>query len=499
MSDKNNLDLKFLDLSLQKYENDRHAFFRNLKIAAVLVITFQFLVFFPYIDISDEKYHATIEINVLKNDSSAINDFQSQLITLQGSLYTGRNIVFEKLQKLPDDLKTEINLLEDYVNRIREVTIPDSSIDSSGFEPSRSTIQRNNRDHVNVKAPRLPRNLKLADKEEQILKTSSFEDSLFQSLIEEIVNERLIPPLFENINNLKIKYLNTRSNTENKKLIEILFERRDILETLDFDIDSIEQMLVNLKTGIASLNIKAPFSKNWWTFYKGKQAVSQALKVDVEKSVDEYTIGLGKIESDLSLIGSELKEEIEEVKKRFNQLNSEKAILESKFEEIQSAMQSYTVNFQFITLKAQQGVIFYPLILALVLAYFVWSYLRLYRRARYLNAEFTNRGTSKQILQNYFHIDPHLKVGPTGKQNIIYHVRRIYRMIYIIIIWMVPSALAIISTNRLLTSTSLKNDAPIWMFMVTSAIFILFYLILTNYFLLKKSGSIKNINGTTSD
>ena len=83
MPQDNELDLKFLERSLQQEEGARKVFFRDLKIATVLLLAFQFMVFFVFIDLNDQRLALELQVTQLRADQKALSEVQAQLVLLE--------------------------------------------------------------------------------------------------------------------------------------------------------------------------------------------------------------------------------------------------------------------------------------------------------------------------------------------------------------------------------------------------------------------------------
>src|SRR2546426_3432814 len=101
MVSERDLDLKLLDGSLDRLENACSAFSRDLKIAAVLVLGFQFVIFFRFIDLNGQQVSLDRDIEQLQSDQKALADIQAQLGNLQDALQKGRRHLSDRLKNLP--------------------------------------------------------------------------------------------------------------------------------------------------------------------------------------------------------------------------------------------------------------------------------------------------------------------------------------------------------------------------------------------------------------
>ena len=108
MVSERDLDLKLLDGSLDRLENARSTFSRDLKIAAVLVLGFQFVIFFRFIDLNERQIGLDGEVRQLQDDQKAFVVIQAQLGDLQGDLQKGKGRLSERLQNLPSAMRTQI-------------------------------------------------------------------------------------------------------------------------------------------------------------------------------------------------------------------------------------------------------------------------------------------------------------------------------------------------------------------------------------------------------
>lgn len=108
MADEKNLNLKFLERSLQQYADVSHAFFRDLKIAAIVLLAFQIVIFFRFVDLHERGAHLDQQLTQLRNDRKAFGEVQMNLISLKEVLPAGRQKLTESISKTPDTLKDQI-------------------------------------------------------------------------------------------------------------------------------------------------------------------------------------------------------------------------------------------------------------------------------------------------------------------------------------------------------------------------------------------------------
>ncbi len=76
MSQAKELDLKFLERSLQQQESARQAFFRDVKIASLLFLAFQFVIFSRFINLHEHGLRLDAQIASLRIDQQALGEVQ---------------------------------------------------------------------------------------------------------------------------------------------------------------------------------------------------------------------------------------------------------------------------------------------------------------------------------------------------------------------------------------------------------------------------------------
>src|ERR1017187_1305830 len=106
------MSLKMLERSLDQHQEARQTFFRDLKIVGTAVIAFQFMVFFRFINLSEQQHQLNGEISGARTNLVAVQEIQSQLTLLQSALRTNATALINELNATPLNLRNDILHLE---------------------------------------------------------------------------------------------------------------------------------------------------------------------------------------------------------------------------------------------------------------------------------------------------------------------------------------------------------------------------------------------------
>lgn len=460
MVSERDLDLKLLDGSLDRLENARSTFSRDLKIAAVLVLGFQFVIFFRFIDLNERQIGLDGEVSQLQDDQKAFVVIQAQLGDLQGDLQKGKGRLSERLQNLPSAMRTQIVGLEKALAELRSGR---SSERASSPPPMIQTrLQR----AVPKENPLIAG---LSEADRKLLTNANPMDPTLQNIVKRVVEQGIIQPLFLALNGDKDRML-AKPFAEKKKLLSsALQDHACTLEKYGARPAEIEEALKRVQGQLQALRITPPQSDRWWRTFQGKGQVSMELNIDAGHAVDEVNLELRSQERGVDLLCSHLSSLVEESQTRKDVVANKILEVQNRYKAVQEQLQSYAKPLLVIAVEPRQAVLCYPLILSALFAYFVWRFLVLGRRAQDLAARYREFGASERIVRVSFTEFPEVW-GTLHSANLATWVVRALSVI--------PGILMAASLQRISRSSDLWRDAPLRLYEIAILLYLLAFAVL---------------------
>src|SRR5262249_23769691 len=101
-------DLKLLERALDQQATAGQAFFRDLKIAVVVLLVFQFGIFFRYVDLSDQGAGIQAKQARLHKEQDTVEAVQARFAALEQSLQSGAKKMSEELTQGRERLRARI-------------------------------------------------------------------------------------------------------------------------------------------------------------------------------------------------------------------------------------------------------------------------------------------------------------------------------------------------------------------------------------------------------
>jgi hypothetical protein len=350
MASERELDLKLLDDSLDRLESARSTFSRDFKIAAALVLGFQFVIFFRFIDLNGLQIGLDKRIAQVRGDPKAIADIQGQLNDLQSDLQKGRRQLSERLQNLPSVMRTQIVGLEKDLAQLRSGR---SSERTSSARPPMIQMQ------VQRAAPRVnPLIAGLPEADRKVLTEANPEDPALQNIVKRIVESGIIQPLFLALNGDKDRFL-TKPFAEKKKLLSAtLHKYASTLKSYKARPGEIEEALNRLQGQLQAVRLFPPQSDRWWRTVQGKGTVSENLAIDAGHAVDEVSQELHSQAQGVDLLGSHLAQLAQDVQKSKDDAANQMDEMQNEYKVVQDQLQSYAKPLSLIAVGPREAVLY---------------------------------------------------------------------------------------------------------------------------------------------
>ena len=481
------LDLRFLERSVQQQESARQRFLRDLKIVGFLLLAFQFLVFFRFIDLSDRQEQLGAEVAQLGADREAVGEIQAQLTSLGEALQAGKNQLTEELRQAPESMRKQVQALETYIRILREGPPVGPPIGPGDRGPSPA-----GRGNVAFQAapdsapapftPLIAEELRVAafaedlsGTEMETLRKAKPEEKGFKDLVERIVNKTIVQPTLDDLNEMREAVLEKPFVQGKSQLLAALDSQRGALERHGLTAGTIRQKLNQVQQSLHTFQFTAPGSEPWWRTYAGKGELFRAQRIVAHEVVLQVSHVLEKPGQDLDSLVLRLAALLEERELAKRDLEGQLRKLEANLGTIQSRLETFAKPLSVVALEPRDAVVYYPVVLAAAFAFFVWRYVRLHRRVSSLAAAYREFGLSDEVLKVYLADYPGFTDAAVPQRTVWgYPAATGLR----VVLCATPGILAGVSLYRILTSPSLMSAAPSFVYAIAAVCFVATYSIL---------------------
>lgn len=465
MSPEKELDLELLESSLRQQESARQNFSRDLKVAVVLILGFQFVIFFRFIDLNDQMKSNEKQIQSLQDAQVALNDVQAPLEDLKTVLQKGERELGERLKSVPSGLRAQIVEFENELGQLRHPP-------AAGLTPApRPMVQM----PVQSPAPAKTFLVGLSDADVKILVNSDFGHTDFESVIQQIVEHRIIQPAFGALNVDKERLLEKPYSAKKAQLLAALKSHDHVLQNYDLKPDQIAETVNQVQTQLNLLRFTPPRSDHWWKTFEGKARTSRDLVINTEHAGDQIGQELRSQQLSLQSVGFQLTSLLQEGQAKKEQMAGEMQKVQNTYKLVQDRLQTYAKPLSVIAVGAREAVLYYPIILTTLFVYFAGRYLLLRWRARHLVANYRELGVSNEVLL--------VSVGDFAGVDGAHGPYAHFMNWLVLISCLVPGVLTAISLHRILNSADLLKDAPLFLYKTAGGLYVISYLALVVVFL----------------
>ena len=124
MNDPEELNLKLLERSLEEHEHARSNFSRDLKFAVVLLLAFQFFVFFRFANLSDQQFELQPQLEQAEAHQQALVEIRGAVEKIETTLKTGTTELATILGDLPRQIRNELGELNEDLTTFRSELLP---------------------------------------------------------------------------------------------------------------------------------------------------------------------------------------------------------------------------------------------------------------------------------------------------------------------------------------------------------------------------------------
>lgn len=456
------MNLKMLERSLDQHQEARQTFFRDLKIVGAAVLAFQFLVFFRFVNLSEQQHQLGDEIAGVRTNLLAVQEIQAQLTRLQSGLRTNTTTLIAELNATPLNLRSNIQHLEIGLNLFRGVPAlsggppPPPGPDGSALQPipinvpnaAFSPMQQ----RMDIATPPAFTFLAgLNTNEIQWLHGRSWNDGEFQKLVTALVERQIIQPKFKELDETRRSLLLEPFARGQKDLLA-LTNAWAILEPKGIHAENLRTNLDQVFASMSALRFDAPKTSDWWQTFGGKEAFIGERRLNVENIKMGAEKALLAPASEFERLANQMQEFIRQGEERAKKFAAELASLETRASAIQSLLDGYSKPLTALTLEPRKVMLYYPVVLAGLFCAFVIRFRRLQKRALWLANEYRQLGVTSDVLDACFN-----ELLPARKS--VFHAGR-GRFAALILSLLIPPVLFIASILWLHGRASFLAEIP---------------------------------------
>lgn len=453
MPDPHELDLKLLDRALEKHVTERQVFARDAKIAALVFLVFLFGIFFRFVDLSDQRLGIEARLKDVGEAQAAVVPVKDGLGRIGEILKNQGSEVAEAVTKGRDILRSRIVALNDDLLKLERAG-PFEQGDSKAPSPPEGAVQSAGVAGSPPKySPESALN-GLSDEQLKTLRQGNREE--YAAMIRTIVNGRIVPRVFDELNKTKADRLDRLVDDAIKSMAGPLAIQNPVLKNSGWKPGTTRATLDELSKALHEFHFKPPSSDDWWQTIESKGRSFQEVRADAEQAFSHLREGLAAPQKSLTDLDRAIATLAADAAQNKADLDSRAKALDKDYLEVQSLIGDVAKPLAAVAMEPGTVVRYAPAILAATLAYFLLRYLSLAKRQESLAQECRELGYSERAVQLYFDMaaEPATAVSPTTM------VRWLPQQSSGLLLFAAAGLLAVVAAGRILTSPSLKNHAP---------------------------------------
>jgi hypothetical protein len=478
MNDPEELNLTLLERSLEEHEHARSNLSRDLKVAGVLLLAFQFFVFFRFARLSDQQFELQPQLEQTEAQHQALVEVRGAVEKIETALKAGSTELATILSDLPQRIRKDLGELDRDLTTFQSQPLPprdarplqqmqmQQQIPNAAFNVARP-------DHAGS-ASRFFADLTTAESE--ALHGAEVSSPVFRERIVHIVEHQIIEPAFAHLNEraeeLVVKPLETG--------LAELRQRTAALATLKANGADVEGWLANAEQVVAiakNLRFSPPAEVDWWTSAVAKGAYADTAKLDTVRIADEARSALSRPDAELKSLAEKMESALASLLQQGSRIDAELKQLREHALSLEGLIEGYAKPLAVLALEPKDLVIFYPVILAAIVSLFAVRQVLLRRRAATLEQAYRELGVSARVLAVYFTELPERSDHVETARARFSQVRRFAGWL-----WVIPAGFAITSFACVLASKSLGGEAPRLLYSLSAVV-----LVMACLFLLRSS------------
>jgi hypothetical protein len=378
-----------LQRAFEDQENARKRFIRDFKLIFLTVVAFHFLIFLRSIALWKEAARVGDQVRVLTDQRTAAHDFQSGLEKVIATVSAGKTNLTTSVSLVPQQLNGQMRQLDSELEELRQF---------GGSPPDRMPAQSPAQIGIQNRAPGILSVLS-AEQHQQL---TSPDPRVVRAGLTPIVRERILQPAFQQLNEQVRTSMLLPFAAEKTTFLNTLRQRSATLKTIGIDTKSISAELDQMQARLQKLSFKMPASDQWWATYAGKVATLGSQNLDVQRVSDDVLHQLSNLTGSASEVEMRLAKLLQEAERQLVNVNQEIKKLEDRNGEIQALMADTAKPLKLMALQLEESVRYFPVVVAIALAYLAFGYSLQFARALRLSVACSELGLSRSVIRVYF-------------------------------------------------------------------------------------------------
>ena len=469
MNDPEELNLTLLERSLEEHEHARANLSRDLKLAVVLLLAFQFFVFFRFANLSDQQFELQPQLEQAEANQQALLKVRGAVEKIETTLKNGTAQLATTLGELPQQIRNELGKLDQDLTAFRSEPLPPLRDERPMLQMQQLQIANAN---IDAAQPSVGRDesrffAELAPAEREQLHGAEASSPIFRERVVRIVENQIIDPAFVDLN-ARAEALVVNPLTAG---LAELRQQTGALATLEATGANVESWLLNadqVVTIAKGLIFSPPKEVDWWTSAVAKGNFADAAKLDTAKIADEAQAALSRSDTELKLLAERMALALNNLRQQGTQIDAELKQLQEHALALEGLIEGYAKPLAVLALEPKHLVIFYPIVLAAIVSVFAVRQVLLRRRAGTLADAYRELGVSARILAVYFTELPAVR---DDRENTARPTRVLMRRLAGWL-WVIPVAFAVASFAWVLASKSLSNEAPRFLYSLSAVVLV---------------------------
>jgi hypothetical protein len=456
MNNSDELNLKLLDRSVERHEDNRASFFRDLKFVSLALLVFQFLFFFKYCGLSDERLKARAELKSAVANQTALASVRSNIDKIRGVLKNGTDQLTIFLSRVPSDISGQLSQLAKGLDTFRQQPLPVPKKRSQFFQSNAASVEQHGDDNARTASGSLDGIFLagLTNPEKTMLHDDSDEGPEYQTLVTRIIESNIIQPKFRSLNAMKETCL-LRPLVDGMSDLRSLTNELATLRKNGANVDDWLTHVENVATLAGRLNFSPPASNQWWSSRQAKEAFAHGAQLDMAAIGRQAGEALSGPQNDMNSLSQKMETAVVGLKREAERIDAGLQKLQTNSNAIDSLIESYAKPLAAVALEPKDLVFYYPVILSAVIFTFTIRLILLRQRARVLAGAYKQLGLSKNVATVCFRDLPELPDGETSRGRLMS------------IFWALPICFAVASFLWILLSKSLNDEAPRLLYLVS--------------------------------
>lgn len=478
----NELDLKVLERSSQQLDNARSSLSRDVTALILVLLAFQFVIFFRFISLNDQDIEIDRQIAQAIDDRQIVDDIAGLITELNTDIKTGKEQLTKELEGAPSRIRNRIVELEDYINDLRSAS-PSDRIPSPPSTGAGIEIQVPLPTPSEEFGPVSPVFLDdLSDEDIAGLAELDPMGKAFEDLVEGMVDENIVRSEFDRLNEFKrgqlqkplsAKWIDLLSKIDSAEGIFVKYNLPQLKVELDAERDALN-----------GFDLVAPPNLDWWRTLADKEREFGWQIINTEAVIDLINNDVTGQRNTMEVLGERIEVVTRNAMRAKADVEREQERLKQTLDDLQLSLSNYSNPLPWIALPLRDVVLYYPPILAVVLVYFCLRYWQLYARAFGLAKAYAKRGLSAEVARSYLggFVATEVILRPTDSEQYNndrpapdYEVmeRRGKLLAIVGAFLVITGTLFGFSTLRIFFSENLRPGAPLVIYLASAAVIVL--------------------------